>query len=123
MKKVLYIDDDAMLLRMFETSVRERFDNIEPVTCQDPIKALELIDPSFDLLVIDLEMPKLDGRKLLKFAIERGVDRRKIIIFSGREADYLHEVIPMGECLCVLNKHETRQQQVLDMVLDSIARK
>jgi len=123
MKKVLYIDDDELLLKLFAENVRARFPNIEPVTCLDPIKALELIEPSYDLIVIDLEMPKLDGRKLLNFAIERGVDRKKIIIFSSREADYLHKVIPMGECLCVLNKHETRQQQVLEMVLDSIARK
>lgn len=123
MKKVLFIDDDKLVLRMFEERVRERYPEIEPLTCQDAVKALELIDPSLDLLIIDLEMPKLDGKKLLNFARERGVDRKKIIIFSSREADYLHEIIPMGECLCVLNKHELKQQKVLEMVLDSVSRK
>jgi len=123
MKKVLLIDDDELVLKMFVERVRERYPEIEPITCQDAVKALELIDPSLDLLIIDLEMPKLDGKKLLNFAKERGVDHKKIIIFSSREAEYLHQLIPMGECLCVLNKHEIRQQKVLEMVLDSVSKK
>jgi len=123
MKRVLLIDDDELVLKMFTERIREQYPEIEPITCQDAVKALELIDPSLDLLIIDLEMPKLDGKKLLNFAKERGVDHKKIIIFSSREADYLHKLIPMGECLCVLNKHEIRQQKVLEMVLDSVSRK
>jgi DNA-binding response OmpR family regulator len=123
MKKILYIDDDAAFLRKFERHVRERFPGIEPLTCQDPIKALSLIDPSLDLLILDLEMPRLDGKKVLTFAIGMGVDRKKIIIISSREAEYLHDLIPMGQCLCVLNKHDVGQQKVLDMILDAIQKK
>ncbi|MBI5189293.1 MAG: response regulator transcription factor [Nitrospirae bacterium] len=123
MKKILYIDDDPAFLKAFEDYVHERYPGIETLTCQDPVKALTMIDPSLDLLLIDLEMPRLDGKKLLSFAIERGLARKKIIILSGRDADYLHDQIPMGECLCVLNKHEMRQKQVLEMVLASIHKK
>jgi len=123
MKKVLYIDDDEFLLTRFMEDVRERYPDIEPLTCSDPVKALTLIDDTLDLLLFDLEMPKLDGKKLLYFAKAAGVDKKKIIIISSRDADYLHQVIPMGECLCVLNKTEVRQQVVLDMVLTSIANK
>ena len=123
MKKVLYIDDDKVLLERFESKIRESFPDIEPITCSDPVRALALIDPSLDLLLFDLEMPMMDGKKLMSFARERGVDKRKIIIISSREADYLHDLIPMGDCLCVLNKHEVRQQAVLEMILSSIARK
>jgi DNA-binding response OmpR family regulator len=123
MKRVLYIDDDELHLRKFEEHVREKYPNIEPVTATDPVHALALIDTSLDLLMVDLEMPKMDGKKILNYAIEKGLDRRKIIIFSARDAEYLHDVIPMGECLCVLNKTETRQRHVLEMVLQSISRK
>ena len=123
MKKLLFIDDDAAYARKITRNIREKFPSIEPLVCQDPIQALALIDPSLDLLIIDLEMPKVDGKKLLTFAIARGLDKRKIIILSGREAEYLHEVIPMGCCLCVLNKYESRQLEVLDMVLASIEKK
>ena len=123
MKKILYIDDDALFLQMFSEDVHKRYPGIEVVTCQDPVKALGLIDPSLDLLIVDLEMPKLDGKKILTFAIGLGVDKKKIIIISSREANYLHELIPLGQCLCVLNKHEASQQKVLEMVLDALQRK
>ena len=123
MKKILYIDDDAAFLRKFERYVMEHYHDIEPQTCQDPVKALTLIDQSLSLLIIDLEMPRLDGKKLLRYAIERGLDKKRIIIVSTHEADYLHELIAMGECLCVLNKHDVSQRKVLEMVLSSIEKK
>jgi DNA-binding NtrC family response regulator len=123
MKKLLYVDDDKAFLQKMAQHVRERFPLIEVITCQNSIQALTLIDSSLDLLIVDLEMPTVDGKKLLNYAIARGMDKKKIIIISGREADYLHEVIPMGQCLCVLNKHEARQMAVLDMVLASIEKK
>jgi len=122
-KRVLYIDDDEMHLKKFEDNVREKYPNIDPITASDPVQALGLIDPSLDLLMVDLEMPMMDGKKILNYAIEKGLDRKKIIIFSARDAEYLHDLIPMGECLCVLNKTETRQKHVLEMVLQSISRK
>ncbi len=123
MKRLLYVDDDEAMLKKLARHIRERFPGIEPLTCQDPVKALGLIDNSLDLLMIDLEMPAVDGKKLLMYAISRGLDKKKIIIVSGRDAEYLHEVIPMGGCLCVLNKHEARQMEVLDMVLASLEKK
>lgn len=123
MKRLLYVDDDAAFLKEMARRVRERFPLIEFIPCQNSIQALTLIEPSLDLLIVDLEMPTVDGKKLLNYAIARGLDKKKIIIVSGREADYLHEVIPMGQCLCVLNKHEARQMAVLDMVLASIEKK
>jgi len=123
MKKLLYIDDDAAFLRKISRHIRERFPKIDPITCQNPVEALAYIDKSLDLLMIDLEMPMLDGKKLLKFAIDRGIDRQKIIIVSAREANYLHDIFPMGQCLCVLNKNDARQLEVLDMVLEAIEKK
>jgi len=122
-KRILYIDDDPAFLKEFDRNIRARFPGIEPLTCQDPVKALTLIEPTLDLLLIDLEMPTLDGKKLLHYAIERGVNKKRIIIISSHEADYLHGLIGMGECLCVLNKHEVKQQKVLEMVLSSIEKK
>lgn len=123
MKKLLYIDDDAAFLKKISQHIRERFPKIDPITCQNPVEALAYIDKSLDLLMIDLEMPMLDGKKLLKFAIDRGIDRQKIIIVSAREANYLHDIFPMGQCLCVLNKNDARQLEVLDMVLEAIEKK
>jgi CheY-like chemotaxis protein len=123
MKKILLIDDDRLFLELLTNYVRERYPDLEILTCNEPLQGLAQIDKDLDLLLLDLEMPKMDGGKLLSYAIEKGLDRRRIIILSGRDADYLHERFTMGECLAVLNKDEARQKVVLDMIFDALQKK
>jgi CheY-like chemotaxis protein len=120
MKKILLIDDDAAFLKLLEEYVEKRYPGILVRTCNDPIKCLVSITDDLDLLLVDLEMPGLDGSKILAYAVSRGLSKNRIIILSGHEADYLHERFPMGTCLAVLNKFEARQEDVLDMVFSSL---
>ncbi len=123
MKKILLIDDDRFFLELLTDYVRQRFPKLEIIACDDPFRGLALIDDDLDLLLLDLEMPKLDGCKLLSYAIDKGLDRKRILILSGRDADYLHQRFAMGECLAVLNKNEARQKLVLDMIFDALQKK
>ncbi len=123
MKKILLIDDDRLFLEFLTDYVRERFPKLEILAYDNSLHALAQINADIDLLLLDLEMPNLDGSKLLSYAIEKGVARSRIIILSGRDADYLHKCFPMGQCLAVLNKHEARQKDVLDMVFDALQKK
>jgi hypothetical protein len=68
-------------------------------------------------------MPEMDGNKIIKFAIEMGISRSRIILLSSHDADYLHRHFPMGTCLAVLNKYEAGQKAVLDMIFNSLQRK
>ena len=116
----MIIDDDKLFLNFLTGYVRERYPMLEILSFNDPIKSLPSITADIDLLLIDLEMPGLDGTKVLSYACDRGVNKGKIIILSGRDAEYLHKLIPMGQCLAVLNKHEARQKDVLDMVFKAV---
>jgi CheY-like chemotaxis protein len=120
MQKVLMIDDDKAFLNYIEGYVNELYPSLEFITCLDPIRGLTSINANLSLLLLDLEMPGLDGSKLLNYAVSKGVRRSRIIILSGRDAEYLHKRFPMGSCLAVLNKHEVRQKAVLDMVFSSL---
>ena len=123
MGRILIIDDDAVFLDLFEEYVHKNFPNLEIVTCSDPLHCLTIITTDLDLLLVDLEMPGIDGTKVLAYATSKGMNKNRIVILSGREAEYLHEKFPMGSCLAVLNKHEARQKEVLDMVFNSIQKK
>lgn len=68
-------------------------------------------------------MPVLDGTKIVSYAVSTGMDKNRIVILSGRDANYLHEQFPMGTCLAVLNKYEAKQKVVLDMIFSSMQRK
>lgn len=123
MGKILIIDDDEGFVTRMTDYIRNAYSCLQVQTCTNPVKALSVLDKSLDLVLIDLEMPSLDGMKILKFAIEAGIDKNRIVIISGRDADYLHQHFPMGSCLAVLNKYEANQQAVLDMIFLSLEKK
>jgi CheY-like chemotaxis protein len=123
MKRILIIDDDRAFMRMLENFIRERYPGLVLTTCTDPLAGLAAISADLDLLLVDLEMPGIDGGKILAYATAKGLSKNRIIILSGRDADHLHRLFPMGSCLAVLNKHETRQQAVLEMILGALQKK
>ena len=124
MKKILLIDDDPAFTRILGDYISEHFPLLGVDVCNNPLEALTYIRQDiYALILIDFEMPTLDGRKLLSFAVQSGVDKNRIVILSSRDPDYLREQCPMGSCLAVLNKHEVRQKAVLDMIFSSISKK
>lgn len=123
MGRILIIDDDAAFLNLLENYVHMHFPELEVVTCSDPLRCLTIITTDLDLLLVDLEMPGIDGTKVLSYATSKGMNKNRVVILSGRDAEYLHEKFPMGSCLAVLNKHEARQKEVLDMVFNSLQKK
>jgi len=124
MGTILIVDDDAVFLNLLGSFVGDNYPLLRVVTCPNPVKALNLIqEGGLDLLVLDLEMPQLDGAKLFNFAVETGMDPKRIVILSGRDSDYLHANFPLGTCLAVLNKFEVKQKAVLEMVFSSLNRK
>lgn len=124
MGRILLIDDDRAFTDFLSGSIQNAYPLLQVEVCNNPMTALKAIkNGGYDLMLIDLEMPAMDGLKLLTFATQAGVDKNRIVILSGRDADFLHELCPMGTCLAVLNKFEVRQKAVLDMILSSINRK
>ncbi len=124
MGKILIIDDDVTFLDILSTYIKDYYPILKVETCTNPLRALgALQDSPIDLLLIDLEMPMLDGAKIFTYAVELGIDKNRIVILSGRDSDYLHKMFPLGTCLAVLNKYEVKQKAVLDMIFSSLQRK
>ena len=124
MGRILIIDDDEAFSAFLAASIRESHPLLQVELCSEPLKSLKMIRAGgIDLLLIDLEMPVIDGEKIFKYATDAGFDKNRIVILSGRDADYLHEHFPLGSCLAVLNKYEAKQKAVLDMIFASLQRK
>ena len=124
MGRILIIDDDAAFCAHLGASIRESYPLLQVEICPDPLKSLKMIrEEKFDLLLIDLEMPTIDGAKIYTYATDAGFDKNRIVILSGRDADYLHDHFPLGACLAVLNKYEAKQKAVLDMIFTSLQKK
>jgi CheY-like chemotaxis protein len=123
MGTILIIDDDRAFLDLLRTYVRDHFPHLAVLTCENAVPCLPDITPDLDLILVDLEMPGLDGSKVLAYATSTGISKNRMVILSARDADYLHERFPMGSCLAVLNKHEAKQKEVLDMIFRSLDEK
>ena len=98
-------------------------DKVRVETYVDPVQAVGQLDPGIGLLLLDWEMPGLDGSAMLEEARRRGVDLKRVIIRSARHADELHRRFDGRGCLCVIEKGEQEQQAAFLMILDGIVRR
>ena len=124
-KRIVVVDDSDAACEMLRQIFVERYgaERVSVETYVTPLHALAVIDESIDLLIVDLEMPHIDGKKFLEFAHEKGIPRNRVIVTSSRDADDLHRIFPAGSCLAVMNKTEPKQREAFTMILDSIMRR
>lgn len=123
-KRIVIVDDQLSFCTRWRAFFEGRFyGRVAVETYTDPVASLAHLGPGIALLMLDLEMPGMDGSKVLAFAVKRGVDPRRIVITSARDADYLHRLFPKGRCLAVINKDEPQQQAAFLLILESIMRK
>jgi DNA-binding NarL/FixJ family response regulator len=123
-KRILLVDDSPGYADRWRAALAERYgDAVVFEAYSDPIQAIPHIGPDVDVLLLDLELPMMDGRKLAELARMRGVACRRIVILSGHDADELHRLFPPNSCLAVINKTDPNQQSAFQMILDSLVLK
>lgn len=83
--KVLVADDDALNLRVAARLLREQGCTGALVTSGD--KALQLLaQQEFDVMLLDISMPQMDGAQTLKAVRERrGAPHLPVVMVSGFE--------------------------------------
>ena len=83
--KVLVVDDDAAVLRLVRATLRD--EGFEVSTATNGAEALEQMDgsPSPDAIVLDLEMPVMDGATFFQTVRQRGI-QTPVIILSAHGA-------------------------------------
>ena len=134
--RILLVEDDELLAAGLLTALQRANYIVEHVA--DGAKAIRaLADNSFDLVILDLGLPKLDGGEVLKQTRAKGNDV-PVIILSARDSttdritgldlgadDYLVKPFDLEELLARIRVLERRrsglpvnQLQLGDLVLD-----
>lgn len=123
-RRVVVVDDSRLQCAVWRRLLEERYgDKVTVETYTDPEEAVLGMAPDIDLLLLDWEMPEMDGKEVLAAAREAGVNLKRVIITSGHSADRLHEEFDNSGCLAVIEKAEPEQQAAFLMILDSIMRR
>ncbi len=123
-KRAIVVDDSPLQCAVWRRFLEDRYgDRVEVETYTDPREAVQHLTPDIDLMLLDWEMPEMDGRDVLEEARARGVNLKRVIITSAHPAEELHENFDGTGCLAVIEKAEPEQQAAFMMILDSIMKR
>jgi CheY-like chemotaxis protein len=123
-RRVVVVDDSPLQCAVWQKLLEERYGSrVRVESYTNPVEAAAHLSPDVHLLLIDWEMPEMDGKELVEAARSAGVNLKRIIISSAHPAERLHEEFDHIGCLAVIEKSEPEQQAAFMMILDSIMRR
>ena len=83
---VLVVDEESDMLDLTETFLERESERISVRTEQDPVAAIERAE-TFDCIVSDLRMPKIDGVELAQQIHEQDPDRPVFLFTAADDND------------------------------------
>ena len=82
--RILVVDDDVRLSRQISSALIEA--GHDPVVCHDGEEALhEAAESSFDLIVLDIGLPRMDGFEVLRRLRSRHITSRVLVLTARGE--------------------------------------
>ena len=104
--RVLVVDDDSFFLRVLADGLLAR--GLEVVTASSSLRASHLLTDllyELDLVVLDLNMPRLDGRALLERLRRLGKEMDlQLVVVSAEPEEKLRELVGVNGADAALNK-------------------
>jgi CheY-like chemotaxis protein len=86
LRRVLVVDDDPGVLRYIELLLREEGFVVQTATDGVDAVALTIAHPP-DLIVLDIGMPRMDGREVARTLREHGLRLPVILMSAGYDAE------------------------------------
>ena len=111
-KVVLIVDDDPDMTSVFGLGLQD--EGFEVYTFNDPLVALSQFRPNFyDLLLVDINMPKMNGIDLSRRLLELDSNVKICFITAGEaNIEVLRELYPTRGIGCFIKKPDTMDQLV-----------
>lgn len=102
MKKVLVVDDEQGMRELLIFLLKPK--GIQVFTANDGVEGLEMFKKdSFDLMFLDIHMPKMNGIEVLKIIRQIKPEQKVIIFSSSSDPDFIleNEAIISGTNICL----------------------
>lgn len=126
--RVLMIDDNVNLIEMVKEYFKDK-DNIEIVSCaydgEEGINKIEAEQDNYDVIILDLIMPKKDGIYVLEEMKKREIDKSVIVATSYNASEVIRQVSEFGVSYFILKPFELidLEKRILDTVNRSLENK
>lgn len=107
--KVLMVDDNISLINMVKEYFKSSNDVevvLEANDGEQGIKMIESNQDKYDLIVLDLIMPKKDGMYVLEEMKKRNINKKVIVATSYNASDVIREVSEYGVSYFILKPFE-----------------
>ena len=116
MDNVLIIDDSKFSRKTIKDYLVKLNYNVvgEAVDGLDGIEKFKELNP--DLIITDLEMPKIDGLEMIKHIREGDTDIRIVVVSSVVNSQIIHEAIKMGASVVKKPINEHRLQNAIQLL-------
>ncbi|WP_142849927.1 response regulator transcription factor [Telmatospirillum sp. J64-1] len=118
--RVIFADDHAMIresLRPFVQAIAEDVEIVEAGSGHEVCRLLEA-DPRYDLALLDLRMPGMNGLTGLEHLRQRFPDLRIVVLSAVVDRDQVNEILELGVAGYVPKHLSTAQMKVaLQLVL------
>lgn len=96
MTKILLIDDNQAVLNFLRILLLQK-GKYEITTLQDSSKAYALLDnESFDVLLLDMDMPEVSGLDILKYIKKKTIDIKTIVLTGVEDIDLAISAMKLG---------------------------
>jgi len=94
--RVLIVDDESEVADVYELRLRDEYDT---VTAYGGEVALETVDETVDVVLLDRRMPDVSGDEVLETIRERGLDCR-VVMITAVDPDFDIVDMPFDDYLC-----------------------
>ena len=111
-KVILIVDDDPDMTSVFSLGLQD--EGFEVYAYNDPLEVLSKFRPNFyDLLLVDINMPKMNGIELSRQILELDANVKICFITAGEaNVEVLRELYPTSGIGCFIKKPVTIDQLV-----------
>ncbi len=107
LRRVLVVDDSAVIRKVMQRDLAA--DGLEVDTADDGMSALEMLDiHPYDVVLVDIEMPRMNGYELLERLRENPYERNPvmIVITSGSGEEYRRRALALGADGCITRPYD-----------------
>lgn len=93
-KKILYVEDDEVVRKSIATVLHLFFDVV--TLAEDGQEAMDLLCENFDIVILDINLPKYNGLEIAKAIRETNDETLIFIISNYQEIQNLREAMKLG---------------------------